>query len=263
MRRLRSKKTVAACLGVVMALGAATAAQAEIGQSGTIRVSFNGSIAPVKLPRTTPAPVSVIMGGKITTTTGDAPPKLEKIILDINRHGMLSTTGLATCSLSKLNSISAAGARKVCGSALIGHGNVTSRVTLPGQGTFAVPGPLQAFNGKSHGKPAIFAQVASGAPLPLTYVIVFTVGKTSGTFGTELSGTLPAIASEYGVISSFDMTLRRTYSVHGKKMSYASAFCPAPKGFTKATFPFARASYVFEDGQKVTSTLNRSCTVRG
>ena len=59
------------------------------------------------------------------------------------------------------------------------------------------------------------------------------------------------------------MTLRRTYSVHGQKLSYASALCPAPKGFTKANFPFARASYVFEDGQKVTSTLNRSCTVRG
>ena len=78
MRRLRSNKTVAACLGVVMALGAATVAQAEIGQNGAIRVAFNGSIAPVQLPRTTSAPVSVIMGGKITTTTDEPPPKLEK-----------------------------------------------------------------------------------------------------------------------------------------------------------------------------------------
>ncbi len=202
------------------------------------------------------------MGGKIKTTDRSAPPKLERIILDINRHGQLQTQGLARCSLGKLRSISSQGARKACGEALIGSGSVTSRVSLPGQGAFASIGNLLAFNGRHKGRPAIFAQVASGAPLPLTYVIVFEVKKRGGTFATSLVGTMPPIASEYGFISAFNLLLRRQYSFHGKRMSYASAGCPAPDGFTQVNFPFAKVSYEFADGRNLSSKLVRKCTVR-
>jgi len=237
-------------------------AQAEVKRVGTLQVSFSGSVAPVKLPRTGLAPVTVQMGGKITTTDRSAPPKLERIILDINRHGVLSTRGLATCSLSKLNSITSAQAKKSCGDALVGHGNVTSRVSLPGQGAFASTGKLLAFNGKIKGKPAVLAQVSSGAPLPLTYVIGFEVKKASGTFGSSLVGTLPPIASEYGYISAFALSLGRNYESHGKKMSFASASCPAPAGFPGAVFTLARATYEFAGGLNVGSQLVRTCEVR-
>jgi hypothetical protein len=248
-----------ACLGLVSIAGLA---QAEVKRVGNLQVSFSGSIAPVKLPRTELAPVTVQMGGKITTTDKSTPPKLEKIILDINSHGVLNNKGLATCSLSKLNSITSAQAKKTCADALVGHGNVTSRVSLPGQGAFASNGTLSAFNGKINGKPAVLAQVSSGAPLPLTYVIGFEVKKTSGTFGSSLIGTLPPIASEYGYISAFSLSLGRQYTSHGKKMSFASANCPAPGNFTGATFPFAQATYEFAGGLKVGSKLVRECKVR-
>ncbi|MGH8432225.1 MAG: hypothetical protein ACREUF_17665, partial [Solimonas sp.] len=167
------------------------------------------------------------------------------------------------CSLGKLKSISSEGARKACGDALIGSGSVTSRVSLPDQGAFASSGPMLAFNGRHKGKPAVFAQVATGAPLPLTYVIVFEVKKKGGTFGNSLIGTLPPIASEYGYITAFNLSLRRQYSFRGEKMSYASAGCPAPKGFTQAQFTFAKVSYVFADGKELSSKLVRTCKVRG
>jgi hypothetical protein len=47
---------------------------------------------------------------------------------------------------------------------------------------------------------------------------------------------------------------------HGKRRSYLSASCPAPKGFPGAAFPFARASFGFGK-QTLTSTLTRSCRV--
>jgi hypothetical protein len=238
-------------------------ASAELVQKGHLRVSFSGQIAPVRLPHSEPAPVSVQMGGKIATTDKSMPPKLERILLKINAAGVVQTKGLPTCPLAKLNSISSAGAKKVCGAALIGHGNVTSRVSLPDQGAFASNGSLLAFNGIIKGRPAVLAQVASGAPLPLTYVIVFEVRKTEGTFGTELIGTLPSIASEYGYISAFDLSLGRNYTYKGEKLSYASAACPAPKGFPGASFPFARAAYEFAGGVTVSSTLVRECKVRG
>ena len=203
------------------------------------------------------------MGAKIKTTDRTDPPKLKKIVLDINRHGVIQTKGLGKCSLGKLKRVSSSAAKRVCRKALVGHGNVTSRITLPGQGAFASNGPLLAFNGRYKGKEAIFAQVEAKQPLNITYVIVFQVRKIRGTFGTRLIGALPPIASSYGYISAFDLALSRRYRFHGKKRSYASAGCSTPKGLALASFPFARASYQFEDGRKVTATLNRTCKVRG
>jgi hypothetical protein len=257
------RKPALVLAGLLALLGMGTVAHAEVAQKGNVRVIFNGGISPRQLPRHGMAPVSVIMGGKVKSTDGTQPPKLQKIILEINSHGQLQEKGLPTCSLGKLNSISSKGAEKACGKALVGHGNVTSRLKLPEQGEFSSNGPLLAFNGHYHGRPAIFAQVSTTAPLPLTYVIIFEIKKQHGTFGTSLIGTLPPIASEYGYISAFNLSLKRIYRFHGERMSYASAGCPALSGSSIATFPFARATYQFEGGLKLTSTLTRQCKARG
>ncbi|MET0557923.1 MAG: hypothetical protein ABW065_04550 [Solirubrobacterales bacterium] len=250
---------VAACATLLFA----AASQAEQSQVGNLRGSFNGGISPSKLPRTELAPVTVTMSGKIATTDRTTPPKLERIVLAINKQGRLETKGLPTCSLAKLNSLPSSEAKRVCAGALVGHGNVTSRVSLPGQGAFASNADLLAFNGKLNGHQAVLAQVSSGAPLPLTYVIGFEVTKSKGTFGTTLTATLPPIASEYGYISAFSLALSRRYEAGGKQRSFASASCPAPKGLTRAPFPFAKASYSFADGRILGATLNRDCKVRG
>jgi len=263
---IRNRKAALAAAVAVVALGAlalASTSQAVKEIDGNIVVVFEGTISPSKLPRAGSAPVGVQMGGRIKTTDGTAPPKLQQIILDINRNGKLQTKGLPTCSLGKLRSISSQGARKACGDALVGSGSVTSRVTLPSQGTFSSLGKLQAFNGIHNGHQAIYAQVASGAPLPLTYVIIFDIKNKGGTFGTSLVGTMPPIASDYGFISAFNLLLRRQYSFHGQKMSYASAACPAPDGFSAANFAFAKVSYLFANGSNISSKLVRQCKVRG
>jgi hypothetical protein len=257
------KAAAALSLTVLVVLGWAALAHAEREKKGPITVTFNGTISPRSLPRTGTAPVGVQMGGKIKTEEPSNPPILDRIILDINRNGVLKPDGLPRCQLSKLKSISSAGAKRACGDALVGKGSVTSRVSLPGQGAFASIGQLLAFNGRRHGRPAIFAQVASGAPLPLTYVIVFEVKKGKGTFGTSLVGTLPPIASSYGYITAFNLSLRRTYHTHGKRQSYASAGCPAPKGFGSVNFQMARVTYIFEGGPTISGKLVRKCNVRG
>ena len=253
----------AAAIACLSALALATSSSGEVVREGNLQGSFSGGISPSKLPRTELAPVTVQMGGKIATTDRSVPPKLQRIVLAINSHGKLQSKGLGTCSLGKLNSLPAAQARAVCGDALIGHGNVTSRVSLPGQGAFASNADLLAFNGKLHGRSAVLAQVSSGAPLPLTYVIGFEVKKAGGTFGTQLVAALPPIASEYGYISAFSLSLSRQYESHGQKLSFASASCPAPPGFPGAAFPFVKASYEFADGRRLAATLTRDCKVRG
>jgi hypothetical protein len=253
-------------LAAVVALslmGVASVASGEIVSQGILQISFHGSIAPVKLPRNEQAPVGVQMGAKIKTTDGSKPPRLSEIILDINAHGVLNAKGLPLCSLGKLTNASAARAKNVCGSAEVGHGNVTSRIALPGQGEFSTPGTLLAFNGKYKGKQAIFAHVTSTGKLSLTYVIIFVVKKSTGTYGTSLVAKVPQIASGSGYISAFDLSLKRRYTLRGEKRSFVSASCPLPEGVNIANFPFARSTYVFEGGTEVSAVLKRECKARG
>jgi hypothetical protein len=263
MQRTRFKKiAVAAALACLVSAAVTGLASAEREKKGPITVSFNGGISPRKLPRDGKAPVGVQMGGKISSSDHGNPPILKKIILDINREGVIQTKGLQLCPLGRLKNASQAGARRRCADALVGKGSVTSRVSLPEQFPFASTGSMLAFNGRYKGHSAVFAQVSSGAPLPLTYVIVFVVKKTHGTFGTKMIGTLPEIASAYGYITAFNLSLRRTYRYHGKRLSYASAGCPAPKGLNSVQFSLAKVGYQFEDGRKVSATLTRECRVR-
>src|SRR5262245_18517049 len=137
MKRRFSKLAFAGVLfAMLLALALVASASGEVVRKGTLQVSFSGGIAPMKLPRDEPTAVSVQTSGKVKTTDRSVPPKLERIVLAINANGKIQTKGLPTCSLAKLESISSAGAKKVCGEAMIGHGNVTSRVSLPGQGAF-------------------------------------------------------------------------------------------------------------------------------
>ena len=255
--RRRGERHLRGCLAL------AAIAQAGLSQSGHLQVSFEGGIRPSTLPRSDPSPVTVEMSGSIKTTDKSVPPRLERISLQINSHGALSPKGLPTCNLAAISTGTGASAKRLCGPALIGHGNVTSRIAFPSQEPFLSIGGMQAFNGTYKGRPAIFAQVSSQTPLSLTYVIVFEVKKTHGTYGTALNATLPPIASGYGEISSFYMTLGRKFSAHGHSASYASADCPAPKGISEVGFNLAKATYEFEGGVKMSNELNKTCKVRG
>ena len=94
-------------------------------------------------------------------------------------------------------------------------------------------------------------------------MIVFEVKKTHGTYGTALDATLPPIASGYGEISSFYMTLGRKFTSHGHSESYASADCPAPKGIREVNFELAKATYEFEGGITMSNELNKQCKAKG
>jgi hypothetical protein len=263
MRRIisRNKGLVALVSALTLSLAAVTIAEGA--SSGNVVVHFHGSISPRKLPRTKLAPVGVQMGGKIKTKDGTPPPRLTEILLEINKHGVIDGKGLPFCSLGKLRNASAARAKRVCGPAEVGHGNVTSRIHLREQEEFATNGPLLAFNGRYKGKPAIFAHVTSNGRLAITYVIIFQIEKANGAYGTALVAKVPSIASGSGFISAFDLSLKRSYMSGGKKHSYVSAACHLPSEVPIGEFPFARATYVFEDGTKVSEKLEKTCKARG
>jgi hypothetical protein len=141
-----------------------------------------------------------------------------------------------------------------CRGSLVGQGSFSAKVLLPEQAPFPSDGKVYAFNGRWHGRPAIFAHVYGTEPLPVSYTLPFELVPQHGTFGTVLSSSLPAVTGNSGYITSIDLILGR-----GR---YLTAGCPAPGGLHVVAFPFARADLAFAGGHRLGQTLTRTCHPR-
>jgi hypothetical protein len=263
-RFAKSGPIKATALAASLCLALAALAQAEVSQEGNLRVSFEGKIAPHKLPRIGMAPVSVSLSGDIKTTDASTPPQLRKITLAINRNGRFDNKGLPICHFHQVQPASTQEAREACPRALVGSGSFKANVALPDQSPFPSNGQILAFNGKLHQKPVIFTHIYGTEPLPTSFTLPFELRRRSkGTYSTILSANLPRVAAQWGYISGVSLKLQRRFHYKGEPRSYISAGCPAPRGFPGATFTFAKASFGFEGGKTISSTMTRSCGVRG
>jgi hypothetical protein len=248
-------------LTALLLLGAASLATAETIQKGSLQVAFDGKITPQRLPRTGMAPVKVAVSTKISAAKGRPLAQLRKISIAINRHGALDSTGLPVCEISDIQPATTEKALEACRGSLVGEGRFAAEVALSRQAAFPSSGKMFAFNGTYKGKPAILAHVYGDQPVPTSFTLPFLISKAKGTFATTLTATFPA--ADNNLVTAIDLDLFRTYTYKGKQRSYASAGCPAPKGFPGASFPFAKASYEFAGGKRLSSTLTRSCGARG
>ena len=239
--------------------------EAELSQRGNLITRFDSELSPKRLPRERPAPVAVRVAGDVRDAGGDPRqlPQLRRISVAINRAGELFDRGMPVCRVGDIQPATEREARARCGRAIVGDGNVVVQVRLPNQKPFTVRAPLLAFNGpRKGGEKRILAQVYSEDP-PGAFVLTFEVRQQPGVFGTVMSTTLPPSAQSWAYLIHFDMTLHRIYTYRGQKRSYVSAACAAPQGFPGALFPFARATYGFDDGRQLTTKVVRSCRVRG
>jgi hypothetical protein len=255
------RRSTLAGLLLLALLGLGAIAQAETVQHGNLRVSFEGKLAPNALPRSSEAAVSVSVSAKVTSTSAKAPPPMSQMSIAINKYGHLDPTGLPVCQLEQIQPATTDDALAACRRSLVGEGSFLA--TVVGHAPFPSEGKVYAFNGELDGKPAILAHVYGTQPAPASYTIAFVISKSSGTFGTTLEASLPPVKEGAGYISGISLTLGKTFSSHGQRHSYFTASCPAPKGFSKAVFPFAKASVGFVGGQTLRSTLTRTCKAKG
>jgi hypothetical protein len=257
MRRL------AFTFALVAALLVAAAARGESIQQGRLRVDFDAGFAPHALPRSRPAPVRVSLGGSVATADGTRPPQLRRITIALNRYGRLTTRGLPTCARGELESTSSATALRRCRGALVGRGRFGADVAFPTLAPFPVKGSVLAFNSRLRGKPAILVHIYGSRPVTASLVLTFKVShRRRGKFGTVLSTRIPRIASDVGYVTDVSLSFGRRYRIGGERRSFLSARCAAPAGFPGALFPFARGSFVFANGQRLTTTVVRDCAVR-
>ncbi|OJU84561.1 MAG: hypothetical protein BGO11_16210 [Solirubrobacterales bacterium 70-9] len=232
----------------------------ETVRQGGLQVSFGGSVAPEVLPRVGTTPVSVAVRGRVWALGGGPPPSLRRIAIEVNRLGVLDRRGLPVCPAQRLQAASTADALAACGEALVGEGRVGGLLVLPEQVPFPFGGRVVAFNGRMpDGSPAVLAHLFADRPVPLAFVLAFRVGPGHGVFGTRLVADVPARTRQTAHITSFSLRLHRVFEAGGERRGYLSAGCPAPAGFTSATFPLLRANYAFVGHKTVADTLVRTC----
>ncbi len=241
----------------------AAVAHGEIFGGNGLFIKFGGGFAPRSLPRDRDVPVTVHLNTTIKTGDGSVPPQLRQISFGVNRYGHITVKGLPTCGSAELESTSSAVALSRCKGALVGHGGFDANVAFPNREPFPVHGQMLAFNGRSHGKPAILLHVYASKPADVTVVLAFAVHHPKkGKFGTVLSATVPKLASDLGYVTDVSLVFDRRYSYQGKRYSFLSARCAAPSGFPGAIFSFTRGIFTFADGKKIVTTLTRNCVVR-
>jgi hypothetical protein len=241
-----------------------------------IRRAFGGFV-PIKLPRTEPAPITLSIGFESPQVEGST-PDLGSIDLELSRHITFETAGLLSCSSDQLYATDTP--QESCPKSLVGHGSVTSEIRNPRGTTDTVTGHLLAFYALEGHRRLILARVETGEPLPLVYVIPFTIGKAEGRFGTDLSVSTQAMArlqgicarnpycfysphklvGAYGQISSFEMSLHRTYRGERGPATFVSAVCPAPRGFRQVNLRLADVRLNYVSGPPpLSDALVRSC----
>jgi DNA-binding beta-propeller fold protein YncE len=239
--------------------GPGSASASEVSQSGGVRVSFQGNLAPRALPRRGSRPVLASVGARISAVGGHGFPQLRKVEIAINRNGRFAPRTVPTCRIEQIQPATTAAALAACRGSLVGEGSFSARVLLPAQAPFPSSGKVYAFNGRWHGRPAILAHVYGAEPLPVSYTIPFELLPRRGTYGTLLRASLPEVTGNSGYITGLSLTFGRGPNARG----YVSAGCPAPTGLHSAAFPFARVDFSFSGGRRTGSVLIRTCRSTG
>ena len=249
-------------LGAAALLLVAIPATAEVIRHGNLRVTVHAQVQPFRLPRAKPAPIAVFLAGHIGTVDGEVPPQLQRMAIDVNRHGLLQSKGLPSCALSQIQPGSTNHALEQCSDALVGSGRFWASVVFPDQRPYPTRGRLLVFNGRRGGRPVIFAHIYTTQPFNSSFVVTFGIEKVSkGPYGTRLSASLPQALGSWGFVDRIKLTLRRKYHYRGRQRSYFNAACPALPGTNLAAYPLARTSFYFAKGKQISVAVNKACGV--
>jgi hypothetical protein len=248
---------------VALTLCAAASAPAVTVQSEGLRITALAQIQPYKLPRKRPAPIAVFVAGHLQSARGGIPPQLQRLRIQVNRHGLLQSKGLPVCPVVRIQPASTERALSQCGQALIGSGQFWANIVLPDQGAYRTHGRLLIFNGRRGGRPVILTHIFTSHPFNSSFVIPFAIRHVhKGPYGTELQASLPEALGDWGYLDRIKLTLKRKYRHRGTELSYFNSACPAPGKAKRTSFPLALATFYFAQRKPFAVTVQKTCGVR-
>jgi hypothetical protein len=263
VRPLQALRAVLAIVVAFLALAslAALAAAEQDGRDG-VKIVFNASISPNRLPRHESRPVSLTLSGAVRSADGSAPPPLTSLELAFGARGGLSTAGLPRCRGAQLRNATQRQALAQCSGALVGRGTISTEVLLDPEKPVPARASVLAFNGTAGGRPAVWLHAYSASP-PVSFALPFSLRRLgAGGYGIALQTPVSSALGRWLRLRSFRIDIGRRYTVHGVQRSYLSASCPLPPRFHSLNFPLARATYRFAPAPTIITTILRSCSVR-
>ncbi len=233
------------------------------------------SLTPRHLPRRRKRDATLRLGFKSFQAASSSIPSLESIDFEISQNVSLTTAGLSSCRPSTLFSRYGRGCRR----SLVGRGEVSAEITLRGRQPTMVSGPMDAYYSFAQGEPRLLAVVHGKGPLPLIYVIPFTIRKGQHSFGTGLvvhqmhiihgicirrgCGSPYTISGVYTHIAHFELALHRRFRSHGRWWSLVGAACPTGKRRRQLTFPLAATQLKYSQGTVRRRLVRTECRVGG
>lgn len=255
MRRRGRRGAVAlaaACMALVLSpLGAAEAARVTV---GNLVLQADGGFSPQQLPRRAYAPIRFQGHADIKMRDGSVPPAVQRIRLDYDNDGLLTTAGLPVCDAGQLASATTAEARSRCGSAQVGSGHVEATAAIPIFGRVDVRAPLTFFNGPKQGRSwTVLAHAQTTVPLPETYVVSIPVERRRGAYSYRSTIDMPPLLGGFGALTHIDAKIGRRYRAGGEERSFVSARCSDGILQTQGYASFA-------NGDVISGSLFKPCT---
>jgi len=236
----------------VLFAGAANAALVRV---GNLVLTADGGFTPRILPHNAYAPINFEGNANLKAVDGSVPPPLQQLVLDFDRDGRLSTTGIPICQPSQLQEVTPQEARRRCPGAIVGTGRVNAMIDVGGQ---AVPAssPITLFNGpRLEGKPTVILHARTTVPAVQNFVITIPIEKRGGEFRYRATVDLPPIAGGAGSLVHLDAAVGKRYRLGGKQRSYVAARCG--DGVLRT-----RGRFTFGDGTIIEGSVEKGCTVR-
>lgn len=213
---------------------------------------------PRELPAKGNAPITLESITRIRTKGGVTPPTLESIKFLIDKHGTINSKVFPVCKPAQLEGTTPQQARKRCASALVGKGNGSALVTMPGKDPFTIKSPLSFFNAPpTGGKPTLIAHAYETVPVAQALLVPIVIEKVSrGRYGFQVQVEMPEVAGGYGAPTLAEATVGATRTSKGKKTGFINAHCSGGRLQVEGTLSFT-------NGDRFPTTLTSPCHTPG
>jgi hypothetical protein len=252
--------TASAVLSAVLAGGILAAGQETTIHAGNLVLHAGVSMSPKALSKQKMTPISLHASGSVETVDGSHIPPAQTLNLQVDKHFMVESTGLPSCTEGRIEASSPSQAMKACGGALVGKGTVSAQVEFPESTAFNTKGPLLIFNGPSTGAgpayPEMFFYTYVSVPAPTAIVVSAKLSKDSGKYGFTISAKIPVVAGGSGSLTGFELTVDRRWSYKGQQLSYLNAECPDSRFYNQV-------EAAFRGGPTISGLLVNSCVSKG
>jgi hypothetical protein len=241
-------------LGALLAVGLATVllaagSNAALVEVGSIVVRGNAKLLPKERPRHQRVPVEISGFFDVSSKAG-VPPRLQRIVLEPDEDLRLAGGGIPTCSPARIERATTGAARRRCGAAIVGTGQVEAMVQVEGR-WLRVRAPLTFFNGPAGGGAATVLAHASPRSLPgEIYVVSIPVSRGKGGYAATVD--VPEIFNPTGILVRAEVEIGRPGS-RGPLRRFATARCSDVVVETHGTF-------IFADGTTVAGPAATDCT---